>query len=89
MRVADGARDVQADGPFDVIVLSGSVAEVPASLLNQLKVGGRLFAIVGYEPVMRATVITRDSDKNFSTVQPWDTVATRLQNFPEPSRFKL
>ncbi|WP_409242016.1 protein-L-isoaspartate O-methyltransferase family protein [Curvibacter microcysteis] len=89
VRVADGARDVQADGPFDVIVLSGSVAEVPAALLDQLKVGGRLFAIVGYEPVMRATFITRNSDKTFSTVQPWDTVAARLHNFPEPSRFKL
>ena len=87
VREADGARDLQADGPFDVIVLSGSVAEVPASLLNQLKVGGRLFAITGQEPVMRATLITRNSDKSFTTVQPWDTNTARLQNFPEPSRF--
>jgi protein-L-isoaspartate O-methyltransferase len=43
------------EAPFDVIVLSGSVAEVPQVLLEQLKVGGRLAAIVGDEPVMRAT----------------------------------
>ena len=48
-----------ADGPFDVIVLSGSVAEVPPTLLAQLKVGGRLAAIVGHEPVMRAVLLTR------------------------------
>lgn len=87
VRVADGARTVQADGPFDVIVLSGSVAEVPPALLDQLKVGGRLFAIVGHEPVMRAQYITRSGDKTFETKTPWDTIAPRLQNFPEPSRF--
>ncbi|MDB5967175.1 MAG: protein-L-isoaspartate(D-aspartate) O-methyltransferase [Polaromonas sp.] len=74
-------------GPFDVIVLSGSVAQVPADLLSLLKVGGRLSAIVGAEPVMRATLITRVSDEAFRTVQAWDTVAPRLLNFPEPSRF--
>lgn len=89
VRVADGARTVQADGPFDVIVLSGSVAEVPAALLDQLKVGGRLFAIVGDEPVMRAQYITRSGDKSFETKSPWDTIAPRLQNFPEPSRFRF
>ena len=89
VRVADGARTVQADGPFDVIVLSGSVAEVPAALLDQLKVGGRLFAIVGDEPVMRAQYISRSGDKSFETKSPWDTIAPRLQNFPEPSRFRF
>ena len=37
---ADGATARAAPGPFDAIVLSGSVAEVPATLLAQLKVGG-------------------------------------------------
>ena len=46
VREADGARGLPAEGPFDVIVLSGSVAEVPHALLEQLKVGGRLAAIV-------------------------------------------
>jgi len=39
---ADGSAKLPADGPFDVIVLSGSVAEVPETLLAQLKPGGRL-----------------------------------------------
>ena len=76
-------------GPFDVIVLSGSVAEVPHALLAHLKVGGRLAAIVGDEPMMRATFVTRVSDSEFSTVQPWDTVAQRLVHFPEASRFSF
>ena len=70
-----------------MIVLSGSVAEVPQALLAQLKVGGRLAAIVGEEPMMRATFVTRVTDTGFRTVHPWDTIAPRLQNFPAPSRF--
>lgn len=89
VRVADGSRLSVVDGRFDVIVLSGSVAEIPHALLSLLKVGGRLGAIVGDEPMMQATVVTRTSDTSFSTAQGWDTVAPRLQNFPEPSRFKL
>jgi protein-L-isoaspartate(D-aspartate) O-methyltransferase len=87
VRVADGSQDVSADGPFDVIVLSGSVAQVPATLLNLLKVGGRLAAIVGQEPMMCAQIITRTGETAFETRSPWDTVAPRLKNFPEPSAF--
>ena len=87
VRHGDGAKGVPVEGPFDVIVLSGSVAEVPAALLAALKVGGRLAAIVGDEPMMRATFITRVSDTECRTVQPWDTVAPRLVNFAERSSF--
>ena len=42
VRNADGSQGAAADGPFDVILLNGSVAEVPAGLLQQLAVGGHL-----------------------------------------------
>jgi protein-L-isoaspartate(D-aspartate) O-methyltransferase len=87
VRQADGARGLPGEGPFDVIMLSGSVAEVPPALLSQLKIGGRLVAIVGHEPVMRAMVVTRTSDASYATTQHWDTVAPRLRHFPQPSRF--
>ena len=89
VRQGDGSKVTAADGSFDAIVLSGSVADAPASLLKLLKAGGRLAAIVGEEPVMRCTVVTKTGDDQYSTVQTWDTVAPRLQNFPEPSRFKF
>jgi protein-L-isoaspartate(D-aspartate) O-methyltransferase len=85
----DAAAGVPVDGPFDVIVLSGSVAEVPPNLLAQLKVGGRLVAIVGQKPVMRCVLMTRDADGSFRTVVLFDTVAQRLKNFGEPSRFRF
>jgi protein-L-isoaspartate(D-aspartate) O-methyltransferase len=89
VHVADGSRIKQPDGFFDVIVLSGSVAEVPASLLSLLKAGGRLSAITGFEPMMRATLITCVAPQSMRTTEAWDTVAPRLLNFPEPSRFSF
>ncbi len=89
VRHADAAKAVPSEAPFDVILLSGSVAEVPRALLAALKIGGRLAAIVGDEPMMRATFVTRISDVEYRTEQPWDTVATRLVNFPQPSSFKF
>ena len=86
---ADGSSGHAQGGPFDAIVLSGSVAEVPAALLQQLKVGGRLLAIVGQQPIMRARLFTRAALQAFSHVDLFDTVAPRLLNFPEPSRFKF
>jgi len=84
---ADASRTVPDDGPFDVIVLSGSVFEVPRSLLAQLKPGGRLTAIVGQLPIMQAVLVTRSSESGTSTVELFDTVAPRLTGFGEPSRF--
>ncbi|MBL8335728.1 MAG: protein-L-isoaspartate O-methyltransferase [Rhodoferax sp.] len=89
VRHLDGARGVPVEAPFDVILLSGSLPEVPQSLLGHLKVGGRLGAIIGDDPVMRATIVTRVGESQFRTQQPWDTVAPRLLNFPEPSRFSF
>ena len=89
VRQADGSQGAPSDGPFDVIMLSGSVPNVPQVLLNQLSIGGRLLAVVGEDPVMRASVITRIADQQWQTSEPWDTIAPRLQGFPEHNRFSF
>ncbi len=89
VRHADGAQPLPSGPTFDVIVLSGSVARVPQNLLGSLNIGGRLVAIVGDEPMMRAHFVTRVSEGKWETTQPWDTIAPRLLNFPEPSPFRF
>jgi protein-L-isoaspartate(D-aspartate) O-methyltransferase len=84
---ADAAAGLPVEGPFDVIVLSGSVAEVPRALIAQLKPGGRLVAVVGQLPIMRAVLVTRGPEAGHATVELFDTVAPRLVGFGEPSRF--
>lgn len=93
VRVADatanGFAACAAEGPWNAILLGGSVAEVPQALLDLLAPGGRLIAIAGHEPMMRATLITRADGAGFSSTQPWDAITPRLRNFPEPSRFSF
>jgi protein-L-isoaspartate(D-aspartate) O-methyltransferase len=84
---AAGAAGLPGEAPFDVIVLSGSVAEVPRALLAQLKVGGRLAAVVGEEPIMRARLFTRAGEAAYTETDLFDTVAPRLDGFVEPTRF--
>jgi protein-L-isoaspartate(D-aspartate) O-methyltransferase len=89
VRVADGSTGASGDAPFDAIVLGGSVTEVPQALLQQLKVGGHLLAIVGQDHVMVATLYTRTADAAWDSKALWDHTAPRLQGFTEPTRFKF
>jgi protein-L-isoaspartate(D-aspartate) O-methyltransferase len=87
VRETNGATGLAGEGPFDVIALSGSVAQVPQTLLDQLKGGGRRVAIEGEEPVMRALRITRADAHTLQREELFDTVAPRLQGFGEPTHF--
>jgi len=87
VREADGAHGFAAAAPFDAIVLSGSVADVPESILAQLGTGGRCVAIVGQAPVMRAVLMTKVAERQYQRVELFDTLAPRLDGFPEPARF--
>jgi protein-L-isoaspartate(D-aspartate) O-methyltransferase len=90
VRVADGSKlDLSVDGPFDVIVLSGSVASIRNSLKALLKPAGRLAAIVGNAPVMCATYLSKAADGSSVTTQPWDTFAPRLQGFADTPVFSF
>ena len=89
VRHLDGAQGLIGEAPFDVILLSGSVPAIAPALLAQLKPGGRLIAIVGQLPVMRATRVTRSGEQRFETIDLFDTVAARLHGFDEPTRFRF
>ncbi|MES2090910.1 MAG: protein-L-isoaspartate O-methyltransferase [Pseudomonadota bacterium] len=86
---ADGALGYTGQAPYDAILLTGSVASVPQVLLDQLKDGGRLLAIVGQEPIMRATLFTRVGPGQVTSEALFDTTAPRLEGFAAPSRFNF
>jgi protein-L-isoaspartate(D-aspartate) O-methyltransferase len=72
---------------YDAVVLTGSVPLQPTALLNNLKVGGRLFAVVGDAPAMQACLITRKADDKFESVTLFETSVEPLQNAQQPQRF--
>jgi protein-L-isoaspartate(D-aspartate) O-methyltransferase len=59
VETGNGLAGLAAHAPYDVIMVSGAVAEGPGALLDQLKPGGRLFAIEGAAPAMEAVLYTR------------------------------
>ena len=89
VEVGDGLQGWSAGAPYDVIVVSGSVPELPQALLGQLKVGGRLAAIVGTAPAMEAQIVTCTAPHTYSTLNLFETVVPPLQNAPQPSTFRF
>ena len=84
--VLDGWQD---KGSFDVIVLNGSVQSVPANLLERLNPGGRLFAVVGEQPVMSATLITRGTDRSQVEEVLFETSLPRLVSAEQKDIFNF
>ncbi|QGP55449.1 Protein-L-isoaspartate O-methyltransferase [Piscirickettsia salmonis] len=66
-------QDWSSEEHYDVIILSGSVPNVPEKLKNRLSIGGRLFAIVGTTAAMVATLMTRASREQFISKPLFDT----------------
>lgn len=87
VETGDGMAGLPAHAPYDAIMVSGALASVPQALLDQLKVGGRLFAIVGEAPVMTALVTTRVAEDGWRSVNLFETVAEPLVNAPMASKF--
>jgi protein-L-isoaspartate(D-aspartate) O-methyltransferase len=78
VEVGNGASGWAQRGPYDVIVVSGSLPTLPDALLKQLRLGGRLAAIVGTAPVMEAQLVTCSSEGVFNTVNLFETVVPAL-----------
>ncbi|MCP3852235.1 MAG: protein-L-isoaspartate O-methyltransferase [Gammaproteobacteria bacterium] len=76
-------------GPFDVIVLTGSVPQLSDTYKHSLRNGGRLFAVIGTSPLMEATLITRVSDTQFACEVLFETEIPRLENMTADDNFKL
>ncbi len=85
----DASRGWMSRAPYDAIVVTGSLPTLPASMRNQLKIGGRLAAVVGGDPVMSAEIVTRVSETSFDTVRLFETWLKPLRNAEQPSSFRF
>lgn len=87
VELGNGAEGWTQGAPWDVIVVSGGLETVPESLFKQIKVGGRIAAIVGQAPVMSCQVITRVSETAYDTVKVFETNVKLLSSLAQVSRF--
>ncbi|MDP2761716.1 MAG: protein-L-isoaspartate O-methyltransferase [Sideroxyarcus sp.] len=86
LQVGDAAQH-WGEAEYDAIVLTGSTPVLPPAYKQQLKVGGRLFAIVGDAPAMQAQLITRTAADAFETRTLFETNVAPLRNALQPERF--
>ena len=87
VELGNGAEGWDKGAPFDVIVISGALESLPEVFLKQVKVGGRIAAIIGQAPVMSAQVITRVSETAYDTVKVFETNVKMLSTSVKPSHF--
>lgn len=85
----DAARGWPCHAPYDVIVVSGGVPMIPQKLLDQLKVGGRLFAFVGEAPVMEGRLVTCVAEGQFKIEDIFETVVPMLKNVQRKDEFRF
>jgi protein-L-isoaspartate(D-aspartate) O-methyltransferase len=89
VETGDGSRGWAARAPYDVIIVSGGLPLMPPELPAQLKVGGRMAAIVGEPPAMSAQIVTRVTESACDTLRLFETVARPLANALRPSAFRF
>ncbi|MBX9840268.1 MAG: protein-L-isoaspartate O-methyltransferase [Xanthobacteraceae bacterium] len=87
-KVATGAlaKGWPAEAPYDVILLEGATETVPAALVEQLKIGGRLACVLGRGQAGKAMVYRR-AEGDLSGRAVFDAAAPLLPGFAKPPEF--
>jgi protein-L-isoaspartate(D-aspartate) O-methyltransferase len=92
LETGDAVDGWDKHAPYDVIAITGSLPVLGTgfdAFKRSLKVGGRLFVIVGEAPVMEALLITRTGENQWQQEALLETVVPPLINAPRPRRFEL
>ena len=88
VETGDGARGWGSDH-YDAIVLTGSSPILPERFFEQLKPAGRLFAILGDAPAMKARLVRLESPGSRVESDLFETVVKPLFNAAQPARFEF
>ena len=86
---ANGAAGYLPDAPYDIIVITGSLIQLPMVFFEQLRPNGRLFCIIGQPPVMQAMVYTKEDDAHWTNKVLFETNIAALRDIAQPDQFAL
>jgi protein-L-isoaspartate(D-aspartate) O-methyltransferase len=86
IEAADGAK-LDDQMAYDAIAVTGSLPVYDERYQRALKLGGRLFVIVGQAPVMEAWKVTRVGEREWQRESLFETVVDPLINAARPSAF--
>jgi len=85
---ADGMQ-LDASGVYDLVVLTAALAEEQPRFQRALKVGGRMFVVVGTPPVMEARLVRRTGEQQFLGKTLFETCIEPLEHVPAPAPFRF
>jgi protein-L-isoaspartate(D-aspartate) O-methyltransferase len=86
IEIADAVDGFDPGHQFEVMVVTGAVCTLPQHWRGWIKPGGRLFAIVGQSPVLRAMLYTR-TDSGWSEQALFETDLPYLSHAAPPQHF--
>lgn len=89
LATGEAVRAWQPDGQFDVLVVTGAVAEVPSRWRAWLKPGGRAFVVSGQSPVQRASLLVLDAAGELRVQGLFETDLPYLVHAEPAPRFVL
>jgi protein-L-isoaspartate(D-aspartate) O-methyltransferase len=75
--------------PWDVIAVTGSVPQADTRFQHWLADGGRLFMVVGENPLMQARLVTRQGPEQWTATTLFETSVPALLNATPPSKFRF
>jgi protein-L-isoaspartate(D-aspartate) O-methyltransferase len=84
----DPFRRGDADS-FDAIAVTGSTPEYDPRFQHWLKLGGRLFIVVGQAPLMEACLVRRTGIDEWARESLFETVLPSLTTAVQPAEFKF
>lgn len=88
VEVGDAAR-LEEVAAYDAIAVSASLPLYDERFAHALRVGGRLFVVIGTGPIMEALKITRTGEREWRRESLFETVIEPLANAPRPPQFKF
>ncbi len=87
--VGDAARAWSLPERVDAIIMTAAVLTVPDEYLNQLKIGGRLLAVVGKTPAMSVQLTQRISEREWQTKSLFETVIPAMIHAEPKAEFEF
>jgi protein-L-isoaspartate(D-aspartate) O-methyltransferase len=81
------AFDPKPLGEYDIVAVTGSLPIYDTRFERSLRVGGRLFAVVGVPPVMDAILVRRVDRGEWIRESLFETAIEPLINAPAPQKF--
>ncbi len=81
------AMQLNEQSAYDVIAVTGSLPIYDERFQQALRIGGRLFVVVGQPPIMEAWRVVRVGEREWQRQALFETVLEPLVNAPRPSAF--